>query len=267
MKRLTMIASIMLLALAFPAILSAQIAVVQTSHMNPDSELTGKEWMEIEKKYHEEVVMKNEYIRNSAVLFHYFTPDNTEILFITVYDSMESIPLAGERTGELIEAAWPDKEERQDIMWKRLGAYTQEHSDEIYSMLPNAKGLADDLPDTSRVYYMRKGRLAMPSREGSGEEAAATMKEMAENVHHKNESVLAYYPMRHFYGADSRDLIEFFVVESLADVATMNENTQELVQAYWSDEEERKAFFDKMGKYVDAWHGDFLYTSVAPLMK
>ena len=266
MKRMTLLKIALFFTMCAPLALYAQIVVVSTSHFDLNSDSSPEEWLESETAYHENVIMKNELIKNSTVLYHLYTEDNTEVIFATRYDSWEDVEKADEKNNELAKAAWPDEAERKAFFRKQASFYTTMHSDEIYSVLPNGKAFSAK-PDSSMVYYVQKRRIARMPEDGTRDEAASLMKEFTENVIQKNEAIQAYYPMRHMYGADSRDYVEVFVLNSMADMEEMNANNNELIKSHWPDEDARKAFFEKLGKYFESWHGDVIYSSEPTLMK
>jgi len=245
----------------------APIVTVTRSHWNMEFEnFSMDEWKKLESEFHEKVTMKNEYITGSVVLLHNYTPDNSEILFGQVYANWGDVQKAVDRNRELAKEAWPDDEERQAFFKKQSAYYSNLHSDEIYSSMTLAKQFTEK-PTEPMVYYVRTTHVTWPE-DGKTEDIRAMRKEYVENVIHKDPSVQAYYPMRHLYGADSREMLEVFVVKSMADLEAMNSGgISELVNAQWPDEEKRKAFFKEMNKYSSPWHGDLVYTSVPELMK
>jgi len=243
------------------------IITMARAHWNMDNEnFKMDEWKEIEKQWNENVVKKNDYIVGSAVFLHLYTPDNSEILFATAYASWEDVDKAAKRNSELAAEAWPDKAERDAFFKKQSAYYSNIHSDEIYSTTPNGKRVTGESTEPNVVYF-RTSRMSWPD-DGESEEIQAMHKELSENTHHKSENIIGYYPMRHLYGADSREFLEVFVAKSMADIDAYNsEEYQKLVEAHWPDEAKRKEFFDSMGNYFDGWHGDLLYSSVPELGK
>lgn len=210
--------------------------------------------------------MKNEYIIGSVVLLHAYTPDNSEILFAQAFSNWANVEKAVERSNELAKEAWPDDEERQAFFEKQRAYYSNLHSDEIYSSMTLGKQFTEK-PTEPMIYYVRTSHTAWPE-DGDMEEIRSMRKEYTENVIHKYADIHAYYPMRHLYGADSREITEVFVMKSMAELEEMNVNRmEELVKAQWPDEDERKAFFKEMGKYRSSWHSDLIYSSVPELMK
>jgi hypothetical protein len=238
---------------------------VTTVHGNLDKDYTEDEWKAVEKTYFDKVIMKNEYIVSSMVLVHYFTADNSEMKLVTGYSSWENIEKAGARTLELEKEAWPNEKDRDAFMKKQAGFYTSMHSDEIYSTLEGAKMLAEK-PTKPMVYYVRVSHTARPDG-GSNEEISALAKEFHENVTYKNKYVKGFFPSRHAWGSDSRDLVEAFAVESLGDIASALEENGNLIKAHWPDEAKRKAFFEKMNSYMNGEHGDYIFRSVPELTK
>ncbi len=239
---------------------------VTTIHWNLNyKNFNMDEWKAMEKKYFDNVTMKNEFINNSLVLLHYFTADNSEIKIVTGYKSWEDIEKAEQRSDELEKATWPDEQVRKDFFKKRSAYYGPSHSDEIYSTLDGAKVLAKKSADPL-VYYIRDIHTAWPE-DGKTEEIEGMVKEFNENVTFKNKYIKAYYPSRHAWGSDGRDLIEAIVVGSLADLENGLQENQNLIKAHWPDETKRKAFFARMNEYNDGWHGDFIYHNVPELTK
>jgi len=201
----------------------------------------------------------------ATVLMHYFTADNSELLWVTGYRSWDDILKAQDRSDELAKEAWPNEKERDEFFKKQSAYYTHMHSDEIYSTLEGAKMPAEKFTEPM-VYYVRKSHRAFPE-DGKPEEIQALVKEYRENVIYKNPYIKAYYPNRHAWGSDGRDFVEAFVVGSLGDLESSFKENQKLIKAHWPDEKKADEFFDKMGKYYEGWHGDYIYRHVPELSK
>jgi hypothetical protein len=87
------------------------------------------------KVWQEEVVLKNDKILSEKVLRHLWGSDMRDWVFITEYANWNDIKEAGEMQGKLVEAAWPDKEDRKEF-FKSFNKYGVTHSDELYMDLP-----------------------------------------------------------------------------------------------------------------------------------
>ncbi len=268
MRKTLLVSWALLCTALLPAPLSAQntpkLMVVTRVHFDMNAGNTFDQWKAVEKEYFEKVTLKNDLIIGSNVLVHFYTDDNSEILFVSSYGSWEDIEKANAKSDELAKAAWPDSVQREAYFKKQGSFYTSMHSDEIRSILPDAKIAAADT--TPLVYNILTRHLAFPA-DGKQSEFRELMKEYNENVTQKNPLLKGYYPSRHAWGADSRELIEAFVYKSLADMEKANDNIEALVKAHWPDEKKRKEFFDKLGKYFVRWHGDALYKNVPELRK
>lgn len=229
---------------------------VTTSHWSTDPNVDPSDWLKTEKEYFDKVTMKNDLIIGSGYYTHYFTPDNSEVLFVSVYKNWEDIEKANDITNKLIEEGWPNEEERTAFFKKQSSYYSPMHSDEIYVTMSFTKPLKTDSKEPL-VYYVKKNQLGQG---GSG------FKEYFENVTMKNPLVKGYYTHRHRWGSNSRDAFEVFVFDKFADIESSFDETDKLVKAHWSDEAKRKEFFKEYNKIFDG-HGDYIYHNVPELAK
>ncbi|MCK7589111.1 hypothetical protein M0G43_00845 [Subsaxibacter sp. CAU 1640] len=238
---------------------------VTTMHWNMNNkDFKMDEWKAVEKEFLDKVTMKNEHIMSASFYLHNMTPDNTELLYVQSYKNWDAIGKAADRNAELAMAAWPDEKARTAFFKKRSAYYSDQHSDEIYATMPNAKPMAK-MPDKDMVCYVRKGHFAF--EEGTDEEFEALDKEYFDNVTFKNEYIKAYYPMAHAWGSDRTEFVEAIFVDSLADLEKMLKKDTELFEAHWKDEASRKDMGEKSSKYFTNTHGDYVYTYVAGLAK
>jgi hypothetical protein len=230
-----------------------------------DETASREEWHALAKEYNEKVTMKNEFVRGTVVLTHMYTPKSSDLLLVTTYNNWGDIEKAQDRNDELEEQAWPDKTARMAFMNKLDRYYSNKHSDEIYATTPGAKYPAERT-DTTRVIYMQKFYRAFPE-DGTTEEFEALNKEYLEKVTHKNPNLIAFYPMQHGWGADNREIVHVYVLESLEDLSKMNQAWDALEEAAWPKEADRKAFFKKYDRYFTGVHGDFIYSSIPGVSK
>lgn len=244
------------------------VVIITKAHANYDyTEGSMKDWLSLEKEYFDKVTAKNELIAGSSVMMHLFSEDASEVLFVRVCKDWESIEKAAERDNELAKEAWPDDEARSDFFSRQAKYYTAQHSDEIYQALAGAKFKDESQEsDESLVYYFQVSHLAFPEDSEPGE-IQKLRKEYLENVIYKNDYILEYYPMRHLYGADSRDFVEVFVVKSFGDVDKALDEMGKLSKEHWPDDEARKEFYTKYNKYFTGWHADYLYSDIPELSK
>lgn len=240
-----------------------QFLVVTRVHFNPKSGVTFDQWKAHEKEYFDKVTAKNDLIVGANALVHYYTNDNSEVLFTSTFRTWDDIEKSNAKSDELVKAAWPDEAKRKAFFDKQSSFYTAEHSDEIRSILPNSKTLTETTP---QIYYIRTSHLAFPM-DGKPGELTELMNEYNQNVTMKNSLVKGYYPSRHRWGANSREYIEAYVYSSLSDMEKANEENDKLEKTHWPDETKRKEYFAKLSKYFEPWHGDALYKHVPELRK
>ena len=239
---------------------------VTTLHWNMDYEDFDMDtWKEVEKEYLDKVTMKNEYIMGSGVYLHRISPDNSELISVGVYASWEDIDKAATRDGELAREAWADDDARSAYFNKKNAYYSNDHSDEIYSVMSGSKNFAEP-PTEDMILYIRDNHFAFPE-DGTNSEFKELRDEYLENVVHKNEYIKAYYPHAHAYGADRTEYMEAFFLNSLGDMDKMFDRNSELFKEHWTTEEARDAFGDNNSKYYTGLHGDRVYTSVFGLSK
>jgi hypothetical protein len=239
---------------------------VTTVHFNMDNEDgTPEDWLALEKEFHEKVTMKNDYILKTTFLNHYFTADNTEAKLVRTFKNWADIEKFGEMNEKLAKEAWPDSLAREAFFKKRDAYYVPEHSDEILIPMDGAKPMNEN-PTESMIYMIQIQRFAYPE-DGTMEEFKSLMKEYNDAVIQENPFIKAYFPERHRWGADSRDFVNVFVLSSFDDIEKMFDKNTELINAKWPDEEKRKAYFKKAGKYFTGHHADYIYSSVPELYK
>ncbi len=229
---------------------------VTTGHWNSDPNTDFSDWLKTEKEYFDKVTKKNDLIIGSGYYTHYFTPDNSEVVFVSVYKNWEDIEKANDITTKLIEEGWPNEEERTAFLKKQNGYYSPMHSDEIYMSMDFTKPIKTD-SKKPLLFYVKKNSLGQG---GSG------FKEYFENVTMKNPFVKGYYTHRHQWGSNSRDALEVFVFDKLGDIESSFDETDKLVKAHWPDEAKRKEFFKDYNKMFDG-HGDYIYHNVPELVK
>lgn len=235
-----------------PVILS-----VTTLHRTSDKDVDSSDWFETEKEYFDKVTMKNDLIISSGVYFHYFTPDASEIIVVSVYKNWNDIEAAVEMSGKLEKEAWPEEDERKAFLKKQRSYYSPLHSDEIYSSTKFGKMLETD-SEEPLIYYVKK------NIGGNGD--VDTFKAYYDNVIMKNDVIKGYYTHSHMYGANSREFHEVFVFESFGDIEKAFDEDDRLVEDHWEFEDKRKEF---MKKYMNIFenHGDYIYRNVPELAK
>lgn len=230
--------------------------LISTFHLTANPELDMEEWKKVEQEYFDKVTNKNKYILGAGVHTHVITPDDSEVIFYTVYNSLADLEKAEDLSSELINEGWPTEQERTAYFNKQDSFYTGIHSDEIATSLPYQKDLVTE-SDKPLIYYVRKNKSG---NGGSGYD------EFFDNIIMKNIYIRGFYTFKHRYGANSTDATEIAVFENFADYEAAFIENDRLVHEYWSDETERKKFFKEFRK-IFSGHGDFIYQNIPSLAK
>ncbi|MDX1545038.1 MAG: hypothetical protein R3214_13935 [Christiangramia sp.] len=231
------------------------------SHWSDDPDTDYSDWLATEKEYFDKVINKNDLIMDAGVYTHYFTPDNSEVVFVTVYENWSDIEKANEVNQKLIQEAWPDEKKRQAFLQKQNSYYSPQHSDEIYQSL-NYYIPIKEKSDKPLIYYVRSSDLSM-----NGQGSPDKFREFHEKVTSKNSKLKGYYTHRHLWGSNSREMSEVFVFEKLADIEEFFDENDKLVAETWKDEAERETFMKEMGKNFTGKHADYVYRSIPELQK
>ena len=243
---------------------TAKYYTVTTMNFNLDND-SDADWVAVEKEYVEKVTRKNEYLLGAGFYTHLYTSNSSDVKYVQVYGSWEDIDKSAARNAELEKEAWPDATKRAAFLKTQGNFYTSKHSDEIYTILPNAKNATFD-PEKDMILYVRTSHFAYPEN-APEEEFGKLRTEFVENVIQKNDLIKGYYPHRHFWGHDSTEFIEAFFVESTDDLDDLASSNWKLIEQHWPDAEARKEFNQKMNKYFTGIHGDEVYTSIEQLRK
>jgi hypothetical protein len=83
------------------------------------------------------------------------------------------------------------------------------------------------------------------------------------NVFAKNEFILNYKVIRHWWGNNSKDFIIIYEVREWGDVIKASKRNNELFEEYWSTPEERKKFNQAYDKYFTVKHPDEVYRDLS----
>lgn len=83
------------------------------------------------------------------------------------------------------------------------------------------------------------------------------------NVFAKNEFILKYKIIRHWWGNNSRDFIVIYEVSDWDSVIKAKQRNNELFEEYWNTPEERRKFKQAYDKYFTVKHPDEVYRELS----
>lgn len=223
------------------------------------------EWLNVEKEYFDKVTSKIDVILSHEVLVRYFANDLSEIKVINVFKTWDDIEYVNQVREELINKAWPDENARAGFFKKQNSFYTNFHSDEIYITTNLSKLMSEEEKSSIKnpmVYYLDTNILA----DNDNKDAYKLFEDYLNAVVYKNPYIKAYYPFRHYWGADSREFLEIYVVNSLSGLEKALETDKQLLQSYIPDNTKRKEFI-KTYRLTVTSHKDKLFRNVPSLTK
>jgi hypothetical protein len=111
------------------------------------------------------------------------------------------------------------------------------------------------------VVVMNNAELSL-SNEGSIAEFDSLTQLYNTNVFDKNELILSYKVVRHWWGNNNRDFVTIYEVKSWEDIPAANQRNNELFMEAWSTKETRKEYNDAYNKYFTGEHSDEIYQEV-----
>ena len=198
-------------------------------------------------------------------MVRYYSNDLSEIKVISVFKTWSDIEYVNEVRESLIQKAWPNESDRKAFFEKQNSFYTNYHSDEIYVTTNLSKFMTVSEEASIKipmVYYIDTNILS----DSGSKDSFKLYEEYLNAVIYKNSYIKAYYPFRHYWGSDSREFLEIFVVNSLSNLEKSIEMDKQLFEAYMPDKSKRKEFLQTYRKTVST-HKDGLYKNVPVLSK
>jgi hypothetical protein len=116
----------------------------------------------------------------------------------------------------------------------------------LVAMLLSGTALAQN---EGHFYSVTTWKMQVPA-DGSAAELNELFKEWYEKITTKNDKVLSQKVLRHVTGADMRDWVVISEYASWNDMDAANDMQSKLVEEAWPNEDDRRAWFAKFGKYT-----------------
>jgi hypothetical protein len=121
---------------------------------------------------------------------------------------------------------------------------------------------AQDMPDDpGSAVVITTVELAFPEG-GSAAEFDSLNQLYTDKVIKKNDLILNFRMLRHWWGHNNRDMLMIYEVKNWGDVITSQQKNNELFEKAWATEESRKAFNKAYNKYFTGKHSDEIYSDV-----
>ena len=111
------------------------------------------------------------------------------------------------------------------------------------------------------IFVVTTFERAFP-KDGSQRELDSLSAVFSANCFAKNEHIVSYKVVRHFWGHNNTDFLQMIEVKSWADIEKANDKTNELFMSAWSTSAARKKYNDAYNKYFTGKHTDEIYSEV-----
>ena len=217
---------------------------------------------------------ENKLLISKLILGHRWTGSGNEVVQMTEWKSIADADKSILETADRRKKAWPDEEKRKAFVDSYTKYWKGKHTDlavteQLNSRLKRYKGSTDEF--TVVTVVERYLRPISEVENGSSEEREKLFNEYFNKVIMKNEKILSRRELRHYWtgslGGGHIPIVFVTEFATMLDADNLALNRPYREKA-WPDEEERKAFFDKLGKYFAPGHKDIaVHTNWVKLAK
>jgi hypothetical protein len=239
---------------------------------NPDG--TRKDWLERAEEYYTKMNRLDKNLVSFKYLTHRWSGASKDILHLAEWKSIADADASQMGAADMRKKAWPNDEKRKEFFGAYRKYYTGKHTDVAVTELVTSrvkrhkKNQNENTIVTIMEYYLKP---ISKVEGGSAAEREALRDEYFEKVINKNDKILSWMELRHYWSGSLGDGdTPIIVVTEYANIEDADNNSlsKEAIGKAWPDEDERKAWFEKAGKYSGWGHKDIgLHNNVAKLSK
>lgn len=196
-----------------------------------------------------------EKLISSMVLGHYWSGTSNEVVELNEWASIADADETIKATGETRKKAWRKDEDREEFMAKFKKYWVGKHTDlQILELNMNRlKRSSRKHKDDTFVTVVEYTLVPISDVEdGSAEEREELLQTHFDNIVKKDDTIISYMQLQHYWsgsagGPEGWPIIVITEYASIEDA--LNEDNSDLWEAAWPDEEERKAFGEKLFPY------------------
>lgn len=214
---------------------------VNTLHVVADANFD--ELKKLEQEYFDKVIDNNDLILYHETLIEQTDSSVVKVKFINTFGNWEDIRNSETVNEILIARNWPYASERKSYFEKQNDLYSNFHSDQIYLTTELVKNLSDKTAEeTPNMVRIDTAILADTSDENAYENYVSYV----DNVIYKNPLLHAYQPLRQYFGGDSREFVEVFVLNLGVTFEEFAQKNTELLEEFIPDAEKREKFLEEI---------------------
>ena len=234
---------------------------VNTLHVVADANFD--ELKKLEQEYFDKVISNNDLILNHETLIEQTDSSVIKVKFINIFSNWDDIRNSETVNEILIARNWPYASERKLYFEKQNDLYSNFHSDQIYLTTELIKNISDNTAEeTPNLVRVDTSILADASDDNAYEKYVSYV----ENVIYKNPLLHSYQPIRQYWGGDSREFVEIFILNSGVTFEEFGQKNKELYEKFIPNTAEREEFLKVMQGAVES-HSSGFYKSMSSLSK
>ncbi len=221
------------------------------------------ELKQLEQEYFDKVIFNNDLILHHETLIEQIDSSVVKVKFINTFSNWNAIKNSEIVNEILVAQNWPYASERKLYFEKQNDLYRSFHSDQIYLTTEFYNNLLESTEEESpKLVRIDTSTLG----DSSDDNAYENYTSYVENVIFKNPLLNSYQPIRQYYGGDSREFVEIFVLNSGVTFEEFTQKNTELLEKFIPDVKERESFLEVIQGSIETRTTD-LYKSIASLSK
>lgn len=207
------------------------------------------ELIKLEQEYFDKVTFNNDLILLHETLIEKTDSSVVKVKFINMFGNWNDIKNSEIVNEILIAQNWPYAAEKKLYFEKQNDLYSNFHSDNIYLTTEFNKNLSENTDEeTSKSVRIDTSILSDLNDDGAYQNYVSYV----ENVIYKNPLLSSYQPIRQYYGGDSREFVEIFVLNSGVTFEQFTQKNTELFEKFMEDAKEREKFIEEIQKSVES---------------
>jgi len=254
-----------------------EVVTITKYHLKPLLEVengSAAERKEVLEEYARKMNPLSTKLKSAMKLGHYWTGSSQDILAVNRWKSIADADESVITTEEVRKRAWRRDDLREEFMKKYNKYWTGRHDDlEVLELLKGYTKNRKRKPKENTVITIVRRYMAPLStvEDGSAEERKELWDEWFENITMENDRLLSQMVLRHYWSGayNPRKKTPIIFIREFVSIADADDGGwDEPIEAFWSDEEQRKERLVQGNKYWLGRHEDIgIYRNLVNLQK
>ncbi len=214
---------------------------VNTLHVVADANYD--ELKKLEQEYFDKVINNNDLILYHETLIEQTDSAMVKVKFINTFSNWNDIKNSETVNEILVVRNWPYASERKLYFEKQNNLYSNFHSDQIYLTTEFHKNFSEKKEgETPNMVRIDTSILADTNDDNAYENYVSYV----ENVIYKNPLLYSYQPIRQYFGGDSREFVEVFILNLGVTFEEFEQNNTELLEKFMPEAKKREKFLEEI---------------------